>query len=141
MPGPVRGARAGPGCSRWAGVPVPIRGARANPGCQDAKTNPGCQSQSGLPGTVWDARANQDAKASLGCECQSDEDATLRMLRSHLCNSICCALLLHSNRSALVYIYIYVYIFETYYYVLTDDFVYFHLLGRNNGSHVCKWDH
>ena len=26
---------------------------------------------------------------NLGCECQFDEDATLRMLRSHLCNSIC----------------------------------------------------
>ena len=101
MPPPGWGASASLGCQSESRTPERI---------QDARTNPGCPSQSGLPGPVWDARANQDAKASLGCECQSDEDATLRMLRSHLCNSICCALLLHSNRSALVYIYIYIYI-------------------------------
>ena len=91
--GQIRGARARLGCQCHSGVPERIRDARISPGCQSqsgfARSSLGCQGQSGT-------------KASLGRERQSDEDATPRMLRSDLCDSICCALLLHSNRGALV---------------------------------------
>ena len=88
VPGPIWGARAnlgvpGPvwGCQGQSGVPGPVQGARASPGCQ---------SQSGVPRPVWGTKASQTCVLNHGCE------------PNCLCNSMCCAMLLHSNRSALV---------------------------------------
>ena len=106
QPGPVLPASANPICPGQPGQPEPVQPARANLGCQGqsgvpgpvqgARASPGCQSQSGVPRPVWGTKASQTCVLNHGCE------------PNCLCNSMCCAMLLHSNRSALVYIYIYI---------------------------------
>ena len=122
MPGQIWCARVSLGCQghyrrakaslksqRQFGVPESIWNASSSVEYQgksevrrpiwDVNASLGCPRYFELPGPIWDAMA----KCEMG--------ATPGMLPSYLCNSMCCALLLQSNRSALVLFYFITFLF------------------------------